>query len=406
MTDEHILLSHAVEQSACAVIITDVKGTIEYVNKKFSQLTGYAKEEAMGQNPRILKSGEMPQEEYKNLWDTITSGKDWNGEFHNKKKDGGYYWTHAKISPVRNKAGTITHFVGIQEDITSFKLLHRDFHNIVARSADGIIVVDVQGTVRFANPMAGIALGSSPEKIVGSSFGIPVVSGEVAEIDIKRADSALGIAELRAADTEWEGRKALLVMIRDVTDRKLMENKIHRMAYYDVLTGLPNRSSFDERFAMAIAWAGRHRKKVAVLFLDIDHFKHINDCFGHQEGDNFLKIVAHRLEKCVRGVDTVSRLGGDEFTVLLAEIASAEDIVKVVQKLLRVVKEPISLAGKEVCVSTSIGIAFYPENGTNAETLLKNADAAMYSAKKQGRNRYQFFNTSFAEQEGKDACTK
>lgn len=406
MTDKHKLLSHAVEQSPCAVIITDVKGTIEYVNKKFSHLTGYARDEAIGQNPRILKSGEMPQEEYKNLWDTIASGKDWNGEFHNKKKDGSFYWTYAKISPVRNNAGIITHFVGIQEDITSFKLLHRDFHNIVAKSTDGIIVVDVHGTVRFANPMAGIVLGRDPERVVGSPFGIPVMTGEVTEIDIKRADSSLGIAEMRAIDTEWEGRRALLVMIRDITDRKFMENKMHQMAYYDALTGLPNRSSFNERFAMAIAWADRHREKIAVLFLDIDHFKYINDCFGHQEGDNFLKIIARRLEKCVRGVDTVSRLGGDEFTILLAEIASAEDIIKVIQKILKVVKEPISLAGKEVCVSTSIGVALYPENGTVAETLLKNADAAMYGAKKHGRDRYWFYNNSFPERGGKDACTK
>jgi diguanylate cyclase (GGDEF)-like protein/PAS domain S-box-containing protein len=390
-------LSHAIEQSASAVIITDLRGNIEYVNPKFTQLTGYGREDVIGKNPRVLKSGELPSEEYKRLWNTITSGGEWKGEFHNRRKDGTFFWSIAAISPVKNKEGEITHFVGIQEDITRLKQLQTEFHNIVERSADGIFVLDMDGVVRFVNPAAEAAFGRTAKELVGSFFGVPVNAEQLAEIDIIRRDGSTGMAEMRTVETEWEGKQALLVMLRDVTDRRIAEERIHQMAYYDNLTGLPNRSLFNDRLTHAIAHAERGKRMLAVLFMDLDRFKNVNDTLGHLAGDHLLQEFANRLQKNVRKEDTVSRLGGDEFTVLLTHIGQAEDVDGVVKKILADIRAPLTIAGNELYITTSIGVALYPHDGVDAASLLKNADAAMYNAKEQGRNNYQFYTQTLHE---------
>jgi diguanylate cyclase (GGDEF)-like protein/PAS domain S-box-containing protein len=197
--------------------------------------------------------------------------------------------------------------------------------------------------------------------------------------------------------------------IQDITERKRTEEQIRQLAFYDGLTGLPNRMLFKEQLSQALHQAKRDHLFVAVLFLDLDNFKRINDTLGHTEGDLLLQAVANRLTHCIRGEDLVSRtdslgiapassvarLGGDEFTVLLNKIAHAQDAAKVAHRIIGALAQPVMLSGgNEVFASTSIGIAIYPDDGDEIETLLKNADAAMYHAKNDGRNRYQFYNKS------------
>jgi diguanylate cyclase (GGDEF)-like protein/PAS domain S-box-containing protein len=194
--------------------------------------------------------------------------------------------------------------------------------------------------------------------------------------------------------------------VQDITEKKRAQQQIRYLAYYDSLTDLPNRRLFQERLQRALARAKRHECLVAVLFLDLDRFKRINDVLGHIPGDQLLQIVAKRLRRCVRTDDvvtqfveqpvsaSVARMGGDEFIILLDEIGHAEDAARIARRVLKEVGEPIRLSAEEVCVTASIGIALYPADGDDVDVMLKKADAAMYHAKAEGRNNYQFFDES------------
>ena len=193
---------------------------------------------------------------------------------------------------------------------------------------------------------------------------------------------------------------------QDVTERKQAEAEIRRLAYYDSLTGLPNREFFKELLGQALEIARRHERQVAILFLDLDNFKRVNDTLGHSAGDLLLKAVADRLQKSLRGSDafgrngsesadrSVARLGGDEFIVLLSELERVEDAARVARRLLSAVPRPVTLEGQEIIVTPSIGIAVYPYDGETVESLLKNADTAMYFAKKAGKSVFQFYSES------------
>ena len=186
--------------------------------------------------------------------------------------------------------------------------------------------------------------------------------------------------------------------IIDITDRKTAQEQMEYQAYHDVLTDLPNRLLFRDRIGVALAHAKRHRTAAAVMFLDLDQFKIVNDSLGHTVGDGLLRAVGERLVASVRGHDTVARMGGDEFTILLSDVGGSSDAATVAQKLLESVSHPIVVDGHELFVTTSIGIALFPDDGTDAETLLKNADRAMYHAKEQGRNNFQFASVAALEE--------
>jgi diguanylate cyclase (GGDEF)-like protein len=191
---------------------------------------------------------------------------------------------------------------------------------------------------------------------------------------------------------DGEGRVTQYIGIfSDITEKKLSEDRIQRLAHYDVLTGLPNRLLFNERCQHALRRAKRERHQVALLFLDLDRFKHINDSLGHPAGDRLLRAVADRLRAAVREEDTVARLGGDEFVVILEDLSEAQDAALVSRKLLKALGEPFLLDGRELHITPSIGISLYPRDGGDVTALVKNADAAMYRAKEAGRNNYQFY---------------
>lgn len=180
-------------------------------------------------------------------------------------------------------------------------------------------------------------------------------------------------------------------ILNNITERKQAEERIQQLAYYDALTGLPNRSLLQDRLNQVLAQAKRDKRQVGIMFLDLDRFKRINDTLGHVVGDQLLKIVAQRLSECIRKTDTVARLGGDEFVVLLSSINRIQDVTTIARKILDTLSDPVSLAGQEVFSSGSIGIALYPMDGEDEDALLRNADTAMYVSKERGRNTYQFF---------------
>ena len=177
---------------------------------------------------------------------------------------------------------------------------------------------------------------------------------------------------------------------RDITQSKESQARIRYLAHYDPLTGLPNRTLLADRMKSAIADAARYSFRFALLFVDLDRFKLVNDSLGHEIGDKLLKIVAERMHSSVRATDTVSRMGGDEFIVLLSQVPSAEVAARVAEKLIEAVSQPYKIEQHELVVTASIGISIYPDDGREAGSLMRSADASMYSAKEAGRNQYQF----------------
>jgi diguanylate cyclase (GGDEF)-like protein/PAS domain S-box-containing protein len=188
-----------------------------------------------------------------------------------------------------------------------------------------------------------------------------------------------------------EGKADGIAFIVDITGRKKLEEEIRSMANHDSLTGLPNRRLFMELIRYGLAEAHRNRKKIGFLFLDLDRFKGVNDAFGHEAGDDLLKTVAERLKNAVRKADTVARIGGDEFSILLADIECPADIIEIVRKILVALRDTCIIAGKEFHITTSMGISIYPDDSDDIATLFRYADIALYRAKDRGRNTFEFY---------------
>ncbi|MFI5387523.1 MAG: EAL domain-containing protein, partial [Fimbriimonadales bacterium] len=220
-------------------------------------------------------------------------------------------------------------------------------------------------------------------------------SGSVANFEAvfqtRTGDLMYGV--MSAEQIELDGRRCVLSIVHDITERKQAEQTINHLAYHDPLTGLPNRALFRDRLNTALARARRHKEVVSVMFLDLDRFKLVNDTLGHAVGDSLLQSVASQLKQLLREEDTIARIGGDEFTILLPDLALG-DVTQVVERVLCCVKAPRSLGGREMRVTTSIGICQFPGDGDDSETLMRNADIAMYRAKEQGRDGYALYNES------------
>lgn len=226
-------LLRAVEQSPEAILITDLEGTIEYVNPKFVAITGYTEQDVLGNTPRLLKSGEQSAEFYAGLWQTITSGREWQGEFHNKRKDGSLYWEHATIAPIFDRRGRMTHFVAVKEDVTERKLGEKAlkeseerFRKVIEHDVDAILVVDRQNIVRFMNPAAKKLFLLDEQDIIGKHFGLPCIIGENTEFEIPRRDGTRSIVEIRTVEIEWQNEPAYLESLRDITQHKRAENAL------------------------------------------------------------------------------------------------------------------------------------------------------------------------------------
>lgn len=280
--------------SSCneGIVLTDIKGNIVYVNRAFTQITGYSKEEVIGRNPKIMSSGKHPPDFWRDFWRSLLQKGHWTGEVWDRRKDGELFPKLLAVSAIKGNTGAVTHLVGIFSDITQLKQ---------------------------------------------------------------------------------------------------SEERLENLAHYDPLTQLPNRLLFRDRLNQALIWAARENTSAALMFLDLDGFKILNDTMGHSKGDELLVATAAKLQECVRRSDTVARIGGDEFTVVMPDIDDARRVIPVAQRIVESLSGPFRLNGDEVFSSVSIGIAMYPRDGRDGDTLLKHADTAMYHAKSQGKNNFQFF---------------
>jgi diguanylate cyclase (GGDEF)-like protein/PAS domain S-box-containing protein len=273
------------------------------------------------------------------------------------------------------------------------------------QNAAGVCVTSMQGAIVDCNATFAAMLESTRDALIGTDVSrFYATPGEAREI----ASLLLGVGTLNSIEIElrresgrplWVLQNVVLVgdpvtgvihaTVVDISDRKRAEEQIEFHAYHDVLTALPNRKLFTDRLRHALARAKRSAKALAVMFIDIDHFKTINDTLGHTAGDDLLLEMARRLRACVRDDDTVARIGGDEFTIILAELRNPADAMHVAQKVLEAVQVPLTIGGMPIVVTASVGISLYPTDGADPEALLRNADSAMYRAKEAGRNTYQ-----------------
>lgn len=298
-SEEALLLHASVFDSAWeGIMITDADANIIAVNEAFSEVTGYARGDVLGKNPRILKSDRHDRSFYDEMWRKIGTDGHWRGEIWNRNKAGELYAEILSVSAVRNAQGELTNYIGA-----------------------------------FA----------------------------------------------------------------DITDLKNTQLHLEHLANFDTLTQLPNRRLFHDRLGQELKKAQRAGQQVALMLIDLDNFKEVNDTLGHDKGDQLLIEAAQRITKCVRDSDTVARLGGDEFAVILADIEDPGHLERIAQVIIGRLVFPFRLENEHAFISASIGITFYPNDAENAETLMKNADQAMYLSKDQGRNRFSYFTANLQE---------
>lgn len=280
------------ENALEGISITDAEGHILDINQAFTDITGYSREEAAGQNPRILKSNRHDDFFYKEMWGQLNTKGYWAGEIWNRRKNGEAYPEILSINSIKQDDGKTSNYVAV-------------FH--------------------------------------------------------------------------------------DISEMKLQQEKIQHQAYHDELTGLPNRYLVHDRLSMALKTAKRQHTMVAVIFMDMDNFKYVNDSLGHATGDALLQGLGNRLKKIIREQDTIARLGGDEFLAIAGDIKFQEEVLELADRLFEAIKEPFVIDGNELLISLSVGITLYPEDGADADQLIKNADMAMYQSKTSGKNRYHMF---------------
>ncbi|WP_116473832.1 putative bifunctional diguanylate cyclase/phosphodiesterase [Zobellella maritima] len=318
------------------------------------------------------------------------------------------------LSKVRFFLELSKHKALLEHSLLELRQLRGHQELLLKSTAEGILSLDMQGRVTFANPAAKRLLGYQDDELLGIHFA-EVQGIEIASLPFEQSDIHLACLARRSMqdDQQWFQRRdgerfpveftaspindqgpdcpGMVLVFQDISKRKRTEQQLAYLAQYDPLTGLANRDMFLKLLHQAISRSDRHQHSLALLFLDLDRFKQVNDTQGHEAGDELLKQAAQRLQSRIRDGDTISRLGGDEFTVILEEIGESRGPAIVAQKLIDALSEPFMIKGNEIFIGTSVGIALYPNSADNAQALLKCADMAMYQAKAHGRNNFQFF---------------
>jgi diguanylate cyclase (GGDEF)-like protein/PAS domain S-box-containing protein len=331
--------------------------------------------------------------------------------------DGKLRYFLTKKVVLRTPTGEVAGTLGVSRDITERKqmedklrLAQLQWDQFLETSPDEMWIKDASGRYVAANKTFRMVDPSKDGNIIGKTdaecFSPERAAAYVADDQIA-IEKGVSEGEFTAVGVDGKLRYFLtkkvvlrtptgevagtLGVSRDITERKQMEQKLEEMATHDFLTGLPNRVLLIDRFNIAAALAHRNKAKLAIMSLDLDKFKSINDTFGHDVGDQVLKIIGRRLTRIMRASDTFARVGGDEFISVMMETSHLEDATAVAQKILDSFVEPISVGGHRLLLSTSIGIAVYPDDGEDLETLTQKSDAAMYYSKGHGGNRFTFY---------------
>ncbi len=417
------------DASPLGIFVSDAQGNCIYTNGAYQQISGLSFAETLGSDWSQAIHPEDRQRVLSAWHAAVKDATTFHAEFRFLRSDGSIVWTRVN-SNAMGAAMEPHGRVKTVEDITARKseefVLHAAEEALFAEKeraqvtlnsiGDAVLTTDIMGNVTYLNLVAEAMTGWSRQEALGRPLEevFRIIEGSARQAALNPAKRAIAedmtvglsadcllirrdgfeaaIEDSAAPIHNRDGRVAGAVLVfHDVSKSRAMALKMSHLAKHDFLTDLPNRVLLTERLSQAIGLAHRHGKQLAVLFLDLDDFKHINDSLGHTIGDQLLQSVASRLSLCVRATDTVCRQGGDEFVILLAEIDQPQHAASVAEKLLVALAVQHLVGGHELHVTSSIGISIYPDDGSNADTVIQNADTAMYYAKTSGRNNYQFF---------------
>lgn len=417
------------DASPLGIFVSDAQGNCVYTNQSYQKISGLNLEQSLGTN---WSKAIHPEDRQRVLadWQIATRGQvSFHTEFRFLQANNRVAWTRVN-SAVMQDGNRLLGLVQTVEDITERKRTEqvlraseealyeeKERAQVTLNSiGDAVLTTDIAGKIRYMNQVAEMMTGWLCEEALGQPlpkvFNIidgstrqviadpaqramaenRVVSLSLNSVLIRHDGSEANIEDSVAPIHNRDGQvSGAVIVFHDVSVSRAMTQKMSYLAQHDFLTGLPNRVLLTERFAQAIGLAHRRRKMVALLYLDLDHFKNVNDSLGHAIGDKLLQSVASILVSCVRASDTVCRQGGDEFVILLVEMEHAQDAAHIAEKILTAFASPQLIGGHELHVTLSIGISVYPDDNINADQLMQNADTAMFHAKAAGRNNYQFF---------------
>ena len=403
-----------VDQTHDAIISTDSTGTIISWNQGAEKLLGFAREEVKGRPLQYL----FPDEEYafvqENIIPLLLKNGQHETEVRLRRQNGESFDAHLSLTRLRDHDGNFAGMVCYALDITERKTAEERMRlaaKFLENTTEALLITDAEGTIIEVNAafeeMAGFnreeVLGKNPrilksdrhdkdfyEQMWGQLYRQGHWQGEIWD---RRKNGEVYPKWLSISAVHDERGKVThyVAISADISDVKQSQERLEHLAHYDQLTGLSNRLLFKDRLQQALRHADRHQQQVAVCVIDLDRFKEINDSLGHSAGDALLVQVAALLSDNVRSSDTVCRMGGDEFIIMMPAVGEANNVMEIAQKLLNAFSQPFTLEGKEVYISPSIGIAIFPNDSQTQETLIKHADTAMYHAKKNGRNNVQFY---------------
>ena len=396
----------------------DNGNVLQFVNDRYCDMVGYQRDELLGKNADFLLASPEDAAIVAAKSESRLHGITDQYEIRIQRKDGSVIWVEIGGAPVTDAEGAVVGSIGVHNEVTARRQAEHSLRESEARyrlmaenSTDMISRISFDGTILYASDASRRLLGYEPSELEGRTFYDfmhPPDQVEIRQLTalinenrpmtfsfrMVRKDGLMVWFETTSRsvrDPRSGGVDEIIGVSRDISERKRAEEQIEFQAYHDALTGLPNRRLFRDRLTVALAHARRMRTPLAVMFLDLDRFKEVNDTLGHSFGDEMLKLVAARLQEALREEDSIARMGGDEFTVLLADLASTDDAATIAQKLIETVAQPMRIEEREIFITTSIGIALFPSDGDTAELLLKNADHAMYRAKDAGRSSVQLF---------------
>jgi diguanylate cyclase (GGDEF)-like protein/PAS domain S-box-containing protein len=409
------LIRNIFEYAPLGMALLDASLNYVLVNSAFCEMLGYSKDDLKTLNPLDITYSEDKDVSRERL-EALVSGEInvYQIEKRYIKKNGSSVWMHLTISMIRNPDGDANLYVAQIQDVSAQKALEdkqRLATAVFNYSNQGIMVTDTENRIIAVNPAFTELTGYSSDEVLGLNPNL-LSSGKQPKEFYKDLWNTL------LADGHWEGdvwnRKktgeifaewlsistvrdsqgnvsSYVAMFSDVTEKKKASDKILEYANYDPLTRLPNRRLFNDRLKHSIVKSHRSSQKFGLVFIDLDHFKEVNDELGHAAGDELLIEAANRIEGKVRAADTVARLGGDEFIVILNEIKNRSDLERVASSIVLALRETFFIHGKEVHVSGSLGLITYPDDASDSDTLIRGADKAMYKAKQSGKNCFRFY---------------
>ncbi|MBI3285559.1 MAG: EAL domain-containing protein [Burkholderiales bacterium] len=411
---ENQQLLHAVVENAPAqVFVFDATGKLILCNQQFEKAAGHPREDLVGRDRSTFLPAEIAREHLENDLQVLATGQTISFEENNLEPDGKHIYLTVK-SPLYSASGAAWAVVGVSTDITQRKRSENESRlaaTVFEHTADGIIIADSQANIVSVNRAFSEITGYSAADAIGSKPSMLKSEHQDALFYQNMWDAILedgvwqGEIWNRRKNGElfpcWQTITAVrgiageidnfVSVFSDIAAIKRSQKELEHLAHFDILTELPNRALFKDRASHAFEQARRYQHKVALLLLDLDGFKTVNDSLGHPVGDRLLQRVAARLKKCVRTDDTVARMGGDEFAVVLSNLSRGEDAIEAARKILLSTQDAYSIDDHSVRVTASIGIAVFPDDGEDINDLIRNADAAMYEAKGSGRNNYRFY---------------